>query len=376
MDRVWTRRLVLGAAAGLAATPAGAIVRRHDVPDERYRVPEAEWPTVADVGGVGGTVIAPRWILSAAHPYEDLEDDPTALRTARVNGEPIAYDKVIFHPRRIRAAVDSDFDLALLRLARPTAVEPTPLYRWSDEPGKPVLLVGRGQTGTGAAAERVRDRVLRRATNTVEAVFEHSLVTTLTAPPAGTELEGSTGPSDSGGPLFMERDGRMYLAGVNSFNAGGGTSPGGYETLHACARVSGHLEWIEGTMRADPASSIRDWSPMRPATRTSALPSTEPGRVSGRFLDALARPRSTAMATFYRDHGAVSQRPPEARAATAFEVFADGPYRLHGYRTLGDDRIAVFLTGRSGAGRALLFRLSSTAPGRLADFSASDWVPD
>ena len=51
-----------------AASTADAIVVRDDVDDARYRVDASELPALVDLPGEGhGVLIAPTWILTAAH---------------------------------------------------------------------------------------------------------------------------------------------------------------------------------------------------------------------------------------------------------------------------------------------------------------------
>ena len=107
-----------------------------------------EFPTVAHVlGQTEGTLIAPQWVLTAAHTLENL--DPFSRWRVILDGRDYAVSKIIMHPRRVSGSVDSDFDLALLKLEQPAHATPSPLYRWTDEPDQVALLVGRGGTKTG-----------------------------------------------------------------------------------------------------------------------------------------------------------------------------------------------------------------------------------
>ena len=61
------------------------------------------------------------------------------------------------------------------------------------------------------------------------------------------DLEGVSGPGDSGGPAFIEKDGILYVAGVISTQTfkGIGEREGLYGILDYYTRVSSYLDWIE-----------------------------------------------------------------------------------------------------------------------------------
>lgn len=336
-------RVFIMLALTAVAVPATAIVIRHDVSDEAYLVPESDFPTLARVMATSeGVLIAPQWVITAAHVVEGV--DPFSRWRVTLGGREYAVSKIILHPRREPGTVNSDFDLALLKLEAPvTAITPTPLYRWNDEALQIATIVGRGGTRTGLAGsgDFHRDDRMRRATNRIQAAFSHSLVTVFDAPPSGTELEGAGGPRDSGGPAFLTRDGIQYLAGVGSFASPPNDEPGIYGTLDGFGRMSTHREWIEGVIAGDPPSTLPKWSEEHRLGGREGWPDTPAGRLARALFQAYGDDAGRLTA-FMRAHGSASSpSTPEARAAGWVERFNNwGPLVPYGYRTLGDRDIA------------------------------------
>ncbi|HYR26885.1 MAG TPA: trypsin-like serine protease, partial [Thermoanaerobaculia bacterium] len=244
--------------AALLPAPAGAIIMRHDRDAARYRELAAKYPAVGALGDrVACTLIAPRWALGAAHTIENFFN-PGSDPFVTFGQRRYRIDKIVIHPRRVRDAVDSDWDLVLLRLAEPVeGIAPVLLYDGTDEVDQIATLVGRGAAGPALPGATRTLGVAHAARNLVEGAFEHSLVFSFSPPPAGEDLEGVPGPSDSGCPALLEKDGKLYTIGVGAW----GTethdpAKSAYGSIDAFARVSAHRTWIVDTMAADPPSSI------------------------------------------------------------------------------------------------------------------------
>lgn len=226
--------------AALAATDS--IVIRHDRPDSLYRALGERFPAVAKVGRAGdGTLIAPRWVLTAAHVAATIN-----LQRARVviGGREHVIARAVPHPQWRELG---PHDIGLLELAEPvTGVEPLPLYRQRDEAGRTVILVGHGDTRTGLGGPWQSDGLVRGATSRVAAADSGWLVLRFRAPPEAGELEGAPGRGDSGGPALIEANGRTWLAGVSSAGFDGANGPGTYGAVDHFTRVSDYVEWITG----------------------------------------------------------------------------------------------------------------------------------
>jgi hypothetical protein len=130
-------------------------------------------------------------------------------------------------------------------LAEPvTGVVPARLYTDADEVGLAVTFVGRGGTGTGLTGPVEEDLSLRAATNRVESlVFDGDDADV-------TELEGISGPGDSGGPAFLEREGVLYVVGVGVGQNARPTNGrrGHYGVLEFYTRVSTFAGWIRSVL--------------------------------------------------------------------------------------------------------------------------------
>lgn len=264
----------------LAALPccAGAIVIRDDVDDARYRIDGTEFPALADMPGEGhGVLIAPRWVLTAAHaaPMEGMG------ATITINGRGYGVERVFLHsgyrrmpealgkeamatgsPSRIHAFLAETDDIALIRLQAPVNdVQPVPLYRGTAEVTQIAALIGKGATGNGAVGlvpGGPHRTTLRRAYNAITGGNDRYLWYRFDAPPHGLPLEGVLGSGDSGGPLIINDHGILQLVGLGSWITAvpeHALEAGFYGQVVYNVRVSRYIDWIESVMRTNDDAS-------------------------------------------------------------------------------------------------------------------------
>jgi hypothetical protein len=196
----------------------------------------------------GCTLIGPDWVATAGHVVQHAR-----LGTLRVRFAETEYNvaEVVLHPKAEaeRPGRPPEVDLALLRLAEPVVgVEPAAIYRDADEVGKTLALVGYGDVGNGNEQPRRSDGKRRAATNVVDDAGPLRIMMKFDEPPGGTELEGVSGPGDSGGGAFLEKDGSVYLVGVSSASMNG--RPGRYGVIDVYTRVSSFADWIDEAIGA------------------------------------------------------------------------------------------------------------------------------
>src|SRR3546814_1308944 len=80
-----TRYLFLALLA--ISSTASAVVIRGDVDDAEYRIPAAAFPALADMPGEGhGVLIAPQWVVTAAHaaPMQGMDADRSEEHTSEL----------------------------------------------------------------------------------------------------------------------------------------------------------------------------------------------------------------------------------------------------------------------------------------------------
>lgn len=281
------RRLVLLVALLAISFSASAIVIRSDVKDAKYRVPASAFPALADMPGEGqGVLIAPQWVVTAAHAapmqMSGMEDDVTIGGVARKVKRVFTYPGYKGLPEslikqalasgdlsKVWAFLASSNDIALIELASPVkGVTPVPLYRGDKEVGMTVELVGKGATGNGTVGmypHSPHRGILRRAFNVIVGTGPRCVWYRFDAPPHALPLEGASGSGDSGGPLLVGEGSSKRLVGLESWVAyppghpflkkwkpGRPLVEGLYGEITYAVRISRYAGWIEKVMSAHP----------------------------------------------------------------------------------------------------------------------------
>ncbi|KAM6168046.1 transmembrane protease serine 9 [Erethizon dorsatum] len=255
----------------------------------------------------GATVVGDRWLLSAAHCFNNTraEQVQAHLGTASllgIGGSPVklGLQRVTLHPRYNPGTLD--FDVAVLELARPLVfskyIQPIclPLAIQKFPVGHKCMISGWGNTQEGNAT---KPDVLQRASvgivdqKTCSVLYNFSLTDRMLC--AGF-LEGRVDScqGDSGGPLACEETpGVFYLAGIVSWGIGCAQAekPGVYTRI---TRLKG---WVldvmsSGTLPTSPPSTRRT-----PATTGQPPRTTTSLTALGDTTSRPSTPRATSRAT-------------------------------------------------------------------------------
>ncbi|KTF15185.1 trypsin-like serine protease [Pseudoalteromonas sp. H105] len=233
---------------------SNAIVIKHDKNDFNYKTNINEFPPLATfyVGGAHGSLIAPKWILTAAHASFCIEKGSKV----EINGKLETIENLFIHKLY---KPGSSHDIALVELAQAVqAVKPAIIETKNNELNKQVWFIGIGGTGNGLIGETVDNfankGVLRKAQNQVTYAQGPLLKFKFDNGSEALPLEGVSGGGDSGGPAYIKTKSGIKVLGISSRFEKGGIGKYGIDEVYT--RVSYFNDWIHEVIYHPNPSSL------------------------------------------------------------------------------------------------------------------------
>ncbi|NMP31058.1 trypsin-like serine protease [Thalassotalea sp. M1531] len=248
------------------STYGNAVVKRHDVPPEKYVLEKAPGYLIDMPHEGHGVLINAQWVLTVAHTIfydyvgKSIEIDSKSYQIKSVH-------KHADYAEPSKALLKGDLaplmtflyarsDIALIELSSPVSNrKPIDIYTNDDEKGQRVTVFGRGATGNGITGENIESKSLRELNhfeNIIESAEAHWLAFKFDEPVNALPLEGMHGSGDSGGASVIIQQGVPYLVGLSSWQLAHGdisTFQGGlYGTTAYQVRVSSYRNWIFGIL--------------------------------------------------------------------------------------------------------------------------------
>lgn len=234
-----------------------SLIIRHDVADEKYIQLAKQYPQICHLPMGEAALIDSCWALTAGHVGNDLIKDMNNGFSPTITSNGIKYpvDKVLVHPGFKSMEYGLRNDIALIKIKGAVKnIAPAKIYDKQDETGQQITIVGMGDMGTGLTGPQKWDKITRAATNKIDGADNQWLYFVFDSNESAntTEMEGISGPGDSGGPAFIDKDGIRYIVGISSHQKGQDKfGKGLYGVTEYYTRVSAHSKWINGTIEQE-----------------------------------------------------------------------------------------------------------------------------